>query len=175
MYYIKLSTSYLTRRVKVAGRGKKTFADDKMLDQNVRSTFRAIAATWRLSILGRTPPGNFNVTWWSWNLKKAFNECILKDKGNNFNHERRWPTTVAPERHFPTSILYVCVYQKRKEEKVKKIHGTDLLFSFFLVCGRRFRDNREGDFRRSPDLLGTLPHGPSWTLEILETFVLGPS
>lgn len=46
------------QRVKEVGRGKKTFVDDKMLDQNVRSTIRAVAATWRLSILGRTPPGN---------------------------------------------------------------------------------------------------------------------
>ena len=114
MYYIKLSTSYLTRRVKVVGRGKKTFVDDKVLDQNVRSTFRAVAATWRLSILGRTPPGKLNVTWWFWNLKKEFNECVLKDKRK-----------------------HVCIYQKRKKDKVKKIHGTDLLFSlkwYFFSC-----------------------------------------
>lgn len=156
MYYIKLSTSYLTRRVKVVGRGKKTFVDDKVLDQNVRSTFRAVAATWRLSILGRTPPGKLNVTWWSWNLKKNLMSAFWKTKGNMF-----------------------AFIKKEKKIKLKKYMGR-IYYSpwndtFFLVCGRRFRDNREGDFRRSPDLPGTLPHGPSWTLEILETFVLGPS
>ena len=69
--------------------------------------------------------------------------------------------------------------KKEKKIKLKKYMGR-IYYSpwndtFFLVCGRRFRDNREGDFRRLPDLPGTLPHGPSWTLEILETFVLGPS
>ena len=63
--------------------------------------------------------------------------AFWKTKGNNFNHERRWPTTVAPGRHFPTSILYVCVYQKRKKEKVKKKYMGRIYYSpwnesFFL-------------------------------------------